>query len=247
MPSRLSDQAQRSDQGQAKILVLRSGVRLDVQFKREVHSLLEKESPYMEILTELKRGGSRNKKTKEKLKMKRGILLIHKDGQDTDLDYWRIVIPDSKSMKNFVVTELHAMPYSIHPGMQRTLQKVCKHFYWKGMIGDIREYVEFCPICQVEKAYHTLARGKLQLTNIPEKKWSEVSLDFITDLPPTRNKNDSILTVVDKATCMVHLIPCKKSIIAAKTAKIFWDNIVKLHGIPAVLYSDRGTQFTSNF
>ena len=46
---------------------------------------------------------------------------------------------------------------------------------------------------------------------------------------------------------MVHLIPCKKSITAAETAKMFWDNIVKLHGIPAVLYSDRGTQFTSNF
>ena len=104
-----------------------------------------------------------------------------------------------------------------------------------------------CPICQVEKADHTLARGKLQSTNIPEKKWSEVSLDFITDLPTTRNKKDSILTVVDKATRMVHLIPCKKSITAAETAKIFWDNIVKLHGIPAVLYSDRGTQFTSDF
>ena len=46
---------------------------------------------------------------------------------------------------------------------------------------------------------------------------------------------------------MVHLIPCKKSIIAAETTKIFWDNIVKLCGTPAVLYSDRGTQFTSDF
>ena len=46
---------------------------------------------------------------------------------------------------------------------------------------------------------------------------------------------------------MVHLIPYKKSITIAETAKIFWDNIMKLHGIPAVLYSDRGTQFTSNF
>ena len=158
--------------------------------------------------------------------------MIHKDGQDTDLDYWRTVIPDNTSVKNFVVTELHAVPYSIQPGMQRTLQKVRRHFYWKGMTGNIREYVESCPICQVEKADHTLARGKLQSTNIPEKKWSEVSLDFITDLPTTRNKKDSILTVVDKATRMVHLIPCKKSITAAETAKIFWDNIVKLHGIP---------------
>ena len=79
------------------------------------------------------------------------------------------MIPDNTSVKNFVVTELHAVPYSIHPGMQRTLQKVRRHFYWKGMIGDIREYVESCPICQVEKADHTLARGKFQSTSIPEK------------------------------------------------------------------------------
>ena len=247
VPSRLDDQAQKSDQDQAKIAVLRSGVILDVQFKKEVHSLLEKESPYMEILAELGEGRVEIKKNKEKFKIKRGMLVIHRDDQDTDLDYWRMIIPDSTSVKNFVVTEMHAVPYSIHPGVQRTLQKVRRHFYWKGMTGDIREYVESCPICQVEKADHTLARGKLQSTNIPDKKWSEVSLDFITDLPTTRSKKDSILTVVDKATRMVHLIPCKKSITAAETAKIFWDNIVKLHGIPAVLYSDRGTQFTSNF
>ena len=173
--------------------------------------------------------------------------MIHKVGQDTDLDYWRTIIPDSTHVRNFVVTELHAVPYSIHPSMQRTLQKVRRHFYWKGMTGDIHEYVESCPICQVEKEDHTLARGKLQSTNIPEKKWSEVSLDFITDLPTTKNKKDSILIVVDKATRMIHLIPSKKSIIAAETARIFWDNIVRLHGILAVLYSDRGTHFTSNF
>ena len=46
---------------------------------------------------------------------------------------------------------------------------------------------------------------------------------------------------------MVHLIPCKKSVIAAETAKLFWDHVVKLHGVPKILYSDRGTQFTSQF
>ena len=116
------------------------------------------------------------------------------------------------------------------------------------MTGDIREYVESCLICQVEKADHTLARGKLQSTSFLKKGWSEVSLNFITDLPITRNKKDSILNaIVDKATRMVHLIPSTKSITIAETAKIFWDNIVKLHGILAVLYSDHGTQFTSNF
>ena len=60
--------------------------------------------------------------------MKRGMLVVHKGGQDTDLNYWRTIIPDSTRVRNFVVTELHAVLYSIHLGMQRTLQKVCKHF-----------------------------------------------------------------------------------------------------------------------
>ena len=115
------------------------------------------------------------------------------------------------------------------------------------MIGNVCEFVESCPICQTEKTDHTLSRGMLQSTAIPEKKWSEVSLDFITDLPPTKNKKDSILTIVDKATRMVHLIPCKKVYYSSETAKLYWDHVVKQHGIPMVLYSDRGTQFTSSF
>ena len=102
VPSRLSDQAQRSVQDQAKISVLTKGGILDVQFKKEVRSLLEKESPYMEILAELKEGRVEIKKNNEKFKIKRGMLVIHKDGQDTDLDYWRIIIPDSTSVKNLL-------------------------------------------------------------------------------------------------------------------------------------------------
>ena len=252
VPSRPSDQDQfsektKTNQDQIKIAVLRSGVILDVQFKNEIYSLLKNESPFDEILKELEGGRMEIKKNDEKYKIKRGMLVVHRENQDSEVDYWRTVIPDSTSVRNFVVTELHAVPYSIHPGIQRTLQKVRRHFYWKGMTSDIRQYVETCPVCQMEKTDHTLARGKLQPTEIPDKKWSEVSLDFITDLPVTRNGKDSILTVVDKATRMVHLLPCKKSITAAETAKIFWENIVKLHGVPSVLYSDRGTQFTSNF
>ena len=161
--------------------------------------------------------------------------MIHRNEQSEGIDYWRVVLPDSVSVRNFVISELHAVPYSIHPGIQRTLQKVRSHFYWKGMTGNIREYVETCSVCQVEKTDHTMSHGVLQSTNIPEKKWSDVSLDFVTDLPVTKSKKDSILTVVDKATRMVHLIPCRKSITAAETAKLFWDNVVKLHGVPTAL------------
>ena len=55
-----------------------------------------------------------------------------------------------------------------------------------------------------------------------------------------------MLTIVDKATRMVHLVPCHKNITAVATAKLLWLNVVKLHGIPRAIYSDRGPQFTAN-
>ena len=113
------------------------------------------------------------------------------------------------------------------------------------MSGHVREFVENCPVCQMEKSDHTLRKGKLQSTHIPESKWSEISIDFITDLPVSSRNRDSVLVVVDKATRMVHLAPCSKSINATDTGKLLWNIVVKLHGIPRVIYSDRGSQFVA--
>ena len=77
-------------------------------------------------------------------------------------------------------------------------------------------------MCQVEKSDHTLTRGQLQSTEIPEEKWQQVSIDFITDLPETSSGVDSIMTVIDKATRMAHVIPCSKTATAVETARLYW-------------------------
>ena len=123
----------------------------------------------MEMIEELQNEKKEIKRKGEVYKKKKGLLVIHQETQDGDIDYWRVVIPDDIDTRNFVITELHNIPYSLHPGLQRTLQKVRKHFFWKGMTGTVREFVETCSIRQVEKPDHTLNRGKLQPTNIPEK------------------------------------------------------------------------------
>ena len=97
----------------------------------------------------------------------------------------------------------------------------------------------------MEKSDHTLSKGKLKSTQIPETKWSEISIDFVSDLPNSSRNRDSILVVVDKATRMVHLAPCNKGINATDTARLLWNTMVKLHGVPRVIYSDRGSQFTT--
>ena len=62
----------------------------------------------------------------------------------------------------------------------------------------------------------------------------------------TSGNEDTVLTIVDKATCMVHLVPCRKNITAVVTARLLWNNVVKLHGVPWAIFSDRGPQFTAN-
>ncbi len=71
-------------------------------------------------------------------------------------------------------------------------------------------------------------------------------MDFITDLPIVRAKN-SILVMVDRLTKMAHFTPCSKSITVKETTKLILDGIVRLHGLPKEIVSDRGPQFASKF
>ena len=174
--------------------------------------------------------------------------MIHIAGQpEEDVEYWRVVVPDDLGVKSLLVSELHSVPYAAHPGVQRTLGKVRSYFWWRGMTGDVREFVESCPTCQLEKTDHTLKKGSLQSLTLPEGKWREVSIDFITDLPAEQGDEDSIMTVVDRATKMVHLIPCWKTTTAGEAARLYWQQVVRLHGIPRAIHTDRGAQFVGRW
>ncbi len=81
---------------------------------------------------------------------------------------------------------------------------------------------------------------------MPETPWSSISLDFVTDLPPS-DGFDSILVVVDRLTKMAHFISCKKSINAEETAELVLINIVRLHVLPKDIVSNRGPQFVAKF
>ena len=69
------------------------------------------------------------------------LLVVHDQNQDVDLDFWRIVVPDNPEIKEQIVRELHATPDSAHPGIQRTIARVRRSFNWKGMLGDVRQFV----------------------------------------------------------------------------------------------------------
>ena len=82
---------------------------------------------------------------------------------------------------------------------------------------------------------------------IPEWKWERIAVDFMVGLPKRMGKYDSIWVIVDRLTKSAHFTPVKVTYNAEKLAKIYISEIVRLHGVPLSIISDRGTQFTSKF
>jgi len=114
------------------------------------------------------------------------------------------------------------------------------------MKADVDSYIKQCTIGQQAKHYHNHPAGLLQPLPIPSGAWTVVSLDFIEGLPKSEGFS-VIMVVVDRLTKFAHFIPVKHPYTAPAIAKIFLDNIVKLHGMPHSIVSDRDTIFVSTF
>ena len=115
------------------------------------------------------------------------------------------------------------------------------------MKRDVVEYVERCLTCQQVKAEHQRPGGMLQLLNIPEWKWEEVTMDFVLRLPKSSEGYDSIWVIVDRMTKSTHFLPIKTKDPMRKLAKLYLKEIMRLHDVPVLIVSDRDARFTSIF
>jgi hypothetical protein len=97
-----------------------------------------------------------------------------------------------------------------------------------------------CDVCQRVKAEHQKPSVLLQPLPIPEWKWEDISMDFINVLPRAPRGNDSIWVIVDPLTKVAHFIPVRTTYGGDKLVKLYIDNILKLHGVPKSIVSDRG-------
>jgi hypothetical protein len=120
-------------------------------------------------------------------------------------------------------------------------------YWWNGMKADIARFVAHCDTCQRIKAEHQKPAGLLQPLPIPVWKWDEIGIDFVVGLPKTQKGHDSIWVIVDRLTKVAHFLPVRTTYGGEKLAKLYIEDIVKLHGVPSRIVSDRGTQFTSRF
>jgi hypothetical protein len=107
-------------------------------------------------------------------------------------------------------------------------------------------YVVVCDVCQRVKAEHQRLDGLLHPLKVPEWKWEEIGIDFITGLPRTSKGYDSIWVIVDRLAKVAHFIPIKITYKGSQLTELYMARIVCLHGVLKIV-SDRGSQFTSRF
>uniref|UniRef100_A0A6N2KZ88 Integrase catalytic domain-containing protein n=1 Tax=Salix viminalis TaxID=40686 RepID=A0A6N2KZ88_SALVM len=140
----------------------------------------------------------------------------------------------------------HDSPIGGHMGSHKTYSRLNKEFFWAGMRKDIRQFIKECEICQRNKTDNLRPAGLLQPLQIPKQVWTDISMDFIEGLPMSKGYN-VILVVVDRLSKYNHFIPIAHPYTATIVARIFMDNIFKLHGIPNSIVCDRDAVFTSKF
>ncbi|KAD5508058.1 hypothetical protein E3N88_15761 [Mikania micrantha] len=158
----------------------------------------------------------------------------------------RIFIPDNQTLRQQVLHDAHDTPAAGHGGFLKTYKRILVHFFWPHLKKDVRSYVQNCRVCQQQK-YETLSpAGLLQPLPIPNRVWEDISIDFIVGLPRS-NRYDTIFVVVDRLSKYSHFLPLSHPFTAKAVAGLFCKEIVRLHGYPRSIVSDRDTVFLSNF
>lgn len=158
----------------------------------------------------------------------------------------KIWIGNNSALQTKLVATFHSSAIGGHSGIKATYHHLKNHFAWKGMKQAVEEYIKQCTVCQQAKHSNSLPAGLLQPLPIPEGVWRDLSMDFIEGLPKSQGYS-VILVVVDRLTKYAHFIAVKHPYTASSIAQLFMDHVVKLHGIPQSIVSDRDTIFVSQF
>ncbi|KAA3473358.1 DNA/RNA polymerases superfamily protein [Gossypium australe] len=153
---------------------------------------------------------------------------------------------DSNSESEFRAIA-HNSRLSVHPGSTKMYHDLKQHYWWSGMKRDIFDFVSKHLACQQVKAEHQVLTGLLQPILIPKWKWDRVMMDFVSGLPLTPRKKDAIWVVVDRVTKSAHFIMVRSDYSLDRLVELYISEIVRLHGKPLSIVSDRDPRLTSRF
>ncbi|KAH9763231.1 Endonuclease [Citrus sinensis] len=166
-----------------------------------------------------------------------------KVAQQNDIELNKI----QEELKAEILREAHESSYSMHPGSTKMYRDLKQSFWWRNMKRDIAAFVSRCLVYQQVKIEHQRPAGTLQTLPIPQWKWEHITMDFVSGLPRSRRGCDCIWVIVDRLMKSAHFLARKSTDNVGQLTKLFIKEIVRLHGVPVSIVSDRDQLFTSRF
>ncbi|GJR72329.1 putative reverse transcriptase domain-containing protein [Tanacetum coccineum] len=156
-------------------------------------------------------------------------------------------LPCYGDLRTLIMHESHKSKYSVHPGSDKMYQDMKQLYWWPNMKADIATYVSKCLTCLKVKAEHQKPSGLLVQPEIPQWKWDNITMDFVTKLPRTQSGNDTIWVIVDRLTKSAHFLPMRENDPMDKLARLYLKEVVTRHGIPVSIIYDCDPRFALNF
>ncbi|GJU41176.1 putative reverse transcriptase domain-containing protein [Tanacetum coccineum] len=156
-------------------------------------------------------------------------------------------LPCYGDLRTVIMHESHKSKYSIHPGSDKMYQDIKKLYWWPNMKANIATYVSKCLTCAKVKAEHKRPSGLLVQPEIPQWKWDNITMDFVTKLPKSSQGYDTIWVIVDRLTKSAIFMPMRETDPLDKLARMYLKEVVTKHGIPVSIICDRDPRFSSNF
>ncbi|GKC28498.1 putative reverse transcriptase domain-containing protein, partial [Tanacetum coccineum] len=156
-------------------------------------------------------------------------------------------LPCYGDLRALIMHESHKSKYPVHPSSDKIYQDMKKLYWWPNMKADIATYVSKCLTCLKVKAEHQKPSSLLVQPEIPQWKWDNITMDFVTKLPRTSSGYDTIWVIVDRLTKSAHFLPMRENDSMDKLARLYMKEVVTRHGIPVSIICDRDGRFTLNF
>ncbi|GJU11598.1 putative reverse transcriptase domain-containing protein [Tanacetum coccineum] len=156
-------------------------------------------------------------------------------------------LPCYGDLRTVIMHESHKSKYSIHPGSDKMYQDMKKLYWWPNMKADIATYVSKCLTYAKVKAEHQRPLGLLVQPEIPQWKWDNITMDFVTKLPKSSQGYDTIRVIVDRLTKSAIFTPMRETDSMEKLVRMYLKVVVIRHGIPVSIICDRDPRFASNF
>jgi hypothetical protein len=156
-------------------------------------------------------------------------------------------IPKNGDIQSVILKESQREHYYAHPGVKKMYADMRKFFFSVSMKRDVVHFVAKCLECQQVKVDHHHPTSLLQPHDVPMSKGEVISMDFVVGLSFTSHRHNAILVIVDKLTKSAHFIPVRDTYDVTDVARVFVSEVIRFHGIPKKIISDRDSRFTSRF